>query len=175
MSQPAVTVIVSPREGHFMSERSLLSVLADNELAFDLIYIDIASPPDIAQAIRGLAETRGFTLPRHDDWIAPSLARKQVLGDVKTKYVACVDNDILVERGCLKTLIDCAEETGAGLVCPLYVQTGGGRPATIHMAGGEFTWSDGDKGELIGEHHRLVGAPVAAASALKRAKADYTE
>jgi hypothetical protein len=173
MSQPAVTVIVSPREGHFMSERSLLSVLADDELAFELIYIDIASPPDIAQAIRGLAEAHGFTLHRHDDWIAPSLARKQVLGDVKTKYVACVDNDILVERGCLKTLIDCAEETGAGLVCPLYIQVGGGRAPTIHMAGGESSWSEDH--ELIGERHRLVGAPLAAAADLVRAEADYPE
>ena len=156
-----------------MSEQSLLSVLADDELPFELIYIDIASPPDIAAAIRGHAERIGFTLHRHEGWIPPSLARRQVLGDVKTKYVACVDNDIVVERGCLKTLIDCAEETNAGLVCPLYTQVGGGRAPTIHMAGGEFTWSDDH--ELIGERHRLVGAPIEAAADLVRAPADYPE
>jgi hypothetical protein len=41
------------------------------------------------------------------------------------------------------------------------------------MAGGEFTWSD--EHELIGERHRLVGAPLSAAADLVRAEADYPE
>jgi hypothetical protein len=172
MPEPTVTVVISPREGHFMSVRSLLSVLADASAPFELIYIDIASPPQTAASLRREAQAHGFRLVRHDDWIAPALARKKVLADIETTYVAFIDNDILVEPGCLRTLIDCAEETGAGLVCPLYLQIGGGLAATIHMAGGVFTWADG---ELVAEHHHLAGQPAAVAQTLTRANADYTE
>lgn len=172
MPVPTVTVVISPREGHFMSVQSLHSVLADTSAPFELIYVDIASPPTIAAALRRESETHGFRLVRHDDWIAPALARKMVLADIETPYVAFIDNDILVDPGCLGALIDCAEETGAGLICPLYLQAGGGLGVTIHMAGGVFTWADG---ELVAEHHHLAGQPVGSAETLKRAKADYTE
>src|ERR1700744_2602145 len=119
MSDPLVTVVICPREGHFLTERSLLSVLADDSLPFELIYVDIASPPAIEQAIRAQAAVRPFQVVRHDGWVAPAAARKSAIAGVKTKYVVCLDNDILVDRGCLKKLVACAEETGAGLVCPL--------------------------------------------------------
>ena len=172
MLEPTITVVISPREGHFMSIGSLNSVLADTSAPFDLIYIDIGSPPLIAATLRAEAEARGFRLVRHDDWIAPALARKQVLSDIETTYIAFIDNDILVDPGCLRTLVACAEETGAGLICPLYLQLGGGRPTTIHMAGGVFTWADG---ELVSEHHHLAGEPAEVAQTLTRANADYTE
>lgn len=175
MSEPLVTLVISPRESHFLSERSLLSVLADDSAPYAVIYVDIASPPDVAQAIRAQADARGFKVIRHEAWIAPAAARKQALAEVRTKYAACIDNDVLVEPGCLKTLVDCAEETGAALVCPLYIQAGGGRPPTIHMAGGLFVWEDDEKTRLIGERHRLAAAPVEAADSLARGPADFTE
>ena len=175
MSQPLVTVVISPREGHFMTETSLLSVLADDAIAFDLLYVDIASPPKAAKAIQTHAAARNFKVVRHDDWIAPAAARKAVLPEIKTKYAVFVDNDVLVQPGSLKALVDCAEETGAGLVCPLYVQTGGGRAPTIHMAGGVFVWSDPPDRRLVGEGHRYADEPVDRAAALTREKVDYTE
>jgi glycosyltransferase involved in cell wall biosynthesis len=175
MSEPIVTLVICPREAHFMTVQSLLNILADDAIPFKVIYVDVASPPDIAEAIRRISAARGFKVIRHNAWIAPATARKEAIAEVKTKYVACIDNDVLVEPGCLKTLIDCAEETGAGLVCPLYIQAGGGRPSTIHMAGGVFTWSDDETPELIGERHLLASAPVSVADTLVRSKADFTE
>jgi hypothetical protein len=175
MPEPLVTVVISPREGHALAERSLLSVLADNGAAFDLIYLDIASPPKTAMALRTHAAARHFKLVRHDDWIAPSLARKAVLSDISTKYVAFADNDILVERGCLERLLACAEETGAGMVCPLYVEAGGGRPPRIHMAGGVFYWAEPPERGLIGEGHRHKYEPLESATALAREKVDFPE
>jgi GT2 family glycosyltransferase len=175
MTVSTVTVLISPREGHFMSERSLLSVLADDSVPFELIYIDIASPPEIARTIRAHVEARGFRVRRHEDWIAPALARKQAMAEIRTKYVACIDNDVLIEPGCLRKLVACAEETGAGLVCPLYIQAGGGLPPSIHMAGGSFVWSDDGTRQLIGEAHRLAGASMEVAAAQTRRKVDYTE
>jgi GT2 family glycosyltransferase len=175
MAEPLVTVVISRREGHFLTETSLLSVLADDETPFDLIYLDIASSPQMAAMLAAHAASRGFRLIRHDDWVPPSVARKAVLPQIATKYVAFADNDLVVERGCLAKLVACAEETGAGLVCPLYIQAGGGREPSIHMAGGAFHWAEPPQQGLVRESHRLEQQPLSAAVGLVREKVDFTE
>jgi glycosyltransferase involved in cell wall biosynthesis len=175
MTEPLVTVVISPREGHFMAESSLLSVLADDRIPFDLIYVDFGAPPKVTAALQRHAAERGFRLVQNADWMPPSLARKSVLPEVRTKYVAFADNDIVVEPGCLQALVACAEETGAGLISPLYVQAGGGRTPTIHMAGGIFEWSDAREPRLVGASHRGSGQPLEAAAVLRREQVDFTE
>ncbi len=175
MPEPIVTVVVTPREGHFMAEQSLLSLLADDCIPFELIYVDFAAPPKTEAALQAQAAARNFRLVRREGWMAPSAARKSVLGEVSTKYVVFIDNDTLVERGCLEKLVACAEETGAGLVCPLYLQAGGGQADTIHMAGGQFFWSEPPHRRLIGEAHRLAGESPERVIAMQREKVDYTE
>ncbi len=95
--------------------------------------------------------------------------------EITSKYVAFADNDLVVERGCLAKLIACAEETGAGLVCPLYIEAGGGREPAIHMAGGVFHWADPPERGLERESHRLEKQPIVAAASLPREKVDFTE
>ncbi|MFI4934334.1 MAG: glycosyltransferase [Caulobacterales bacterium] len=175
MGAPLVTVVVTAREGHANTLASLESVLADDAIPFDLVYVDLLSPPPLAAAIATRCARRGGQIIRLDEWMAPAAARKLALPLVKTKYVAFIDNDVTVERGCLEKLVACAEETGAGLVSPLYLQAGGGHPPTIHMAGGIFTWSEDAAGRLLAETHRMHGAPVEAANGLARTKVDYTE
>jgi GT2 family glycosyltransferase len=175
MAQPLVTVVISPREGHFMTETALLSVLADDEAPFELVYLDIASSAKTAKLIEAHAASRGFKVVRHDEWVPPSAARKAVLPEIATKYVAFADNDLVVERGCLAKLVACAEETGAGLVCPLYIEAGGGREPAIHMAGGQFHWAEPPERGLVRESHRLEKQPLAAAAGLAREKVDFTE
>ena len=175
MTEPLVTVVISPREGHWMAESSLMTVLADDLVPFDLIYVDFDAPPKFADALRRHAAERGFRLVVHQDWIEPSAARRALLPEIRTKYVAFADNDIAVERGCLAKLVACAEETGAALVAPLYLQGGEGAPTTIHMAGSEFVWSETAPPVLLSDHHRLTGQPAEAAAELDRAAVDFTE
>jgi len=175
MADPIVTVVISPREGHFLSESSLASVLADDATPFELVYLDIASPPKMQAALEAQAAAHGFRLIRYDDWMAPSRARKAILGEIATPYVAFADNDILVEPGCLAALIACAEETGAGIVCPLYIQAGGGRAPTIHMAGGLFDWAKAPDQGVIDAQHRYYNAPLERAAGLVREKVDFPE
>src|SRR5690242_9912614 len=104
-STKPVTVIVSPREGHVAAVRSLQSVLADGSAAFDLIYIDIGPPAGVAAEIAQICAARGFPIILHETWIAPSAARKAALKRVKTPYVLFVDNDVLLEPGCIGNLI----------------------------------------------------------------------
>ncbi|HEY5106215.1 MAG TPA: glycosyltransferase [Caulobacteraceae bacterium] len=175
MIEPLVTIVISARESHWPAEQSLQTVLADDAAPFALIYLDMLSPPAVAQMIQGYAQAHNFKVIRHDQWIAPATARKLALGQVKTRYVAFVDNDVLVERGCLERLVACAEETGAAVVGPLYLQAGADHPVTIHMAGGELAWTgEGDRA-LISEGHRLLGESIEQAAALTREPVDFLE
>jgi glycosyltransferase involved in cell wall biosynthesis len=175
MAEPLVTVVVTPREGHFMAERSLLSVLADDAIPFELIYADFAAPPRTAAALRRQADERGFRLVEHAEWMPPAAARKALLPEIRTKYVAFADNDILVERGCLERLVACAEETDAGLVCPLYIEAGGGRTPAIHVAGGLFQWSDAPEPLLLAANNRWQHWPLEQAAGAGRERVDFTE
>jgi GT2 family glycosyltransferase len=170
---PLLTVMISPREGHFLTLKSLASVLADDALAFDVVYVDILSPPDVAAAIGAVAAERGFPVIRHDRWIAPAAARKAALSHVKTPYVAFIDNDIFVERGTFKRLVECAEETGAGLVGPIYLQGASAGAMSIHMAGGDLAYDAA--GRITSETHLLADAPLEAARALVRREVDFLE
>jgi len=171
-TRPPFTVVVSPREGHLAAVESLVSVLADDVLPFELIYLDIMSPPDVAAAVRRLCAGRGFEVIRFDDWTPPAAARKLAAQRVRTPYVVFVDNDVIVERSCFARLLACAEETGAGLVGGLYLE-GPPEAPVIHMAGGEIARDEA--GAMLSEHHVYGKAPVAEAGALVRRQVDYME
>jgi GT2 family glycosyltransferase len=169
---PRLTVMVSVRDGHALAAASLRSVLADDAEPFDLIYVDIQSPPGVAKEIAALCASRGGRIVRHDTWIAPSAARKAALKRVRTPYVVFIDNDIMVEPGCFARLVARAEATGAALVGPLYLQGDDGGAASIHMAGGALERS----GEaLLCEVHELANAALDQAAALTATPVDSLE
>jgi GT2 family glycosyltransferase len=171
--EPLLTVVVSTREGHALMVASLKSVLADDALPFDLIYIDIMAPPEAAATVQAIGKARGFPVIRHDAWTPPSAARKAALARVETKYVAFVDNDVFVEPGCFARLVACAEETGAGVVAPLYLQGTSERAVSIHMAGGVLQRDDA--GALIFEEHGETSSDLGQIDALTRGQVDYVE
>lgn len=167
-----LTVVVSPREAHFLAEASLKSILAEDSAPFDLIYLDILSPPATAAAVDQLCGERGFQVIRHNGWIAPSAARKIALSRVATPYVVFIDNDVFVEPGCFARLLACAEETGAGLVGPLYLQ-GSADQREIHMAGGRLARDEA--GAIVADEYVLSTEPEAAADGLQRQQVDFVE
>jgi hypothetical protein len=167
-----LTVVVSPREGHHLAEASFRSVLADDSAPFDLIYLDVLSPPATTAVISALCAERGFQLIRHDAWIAPAAARKNAMTRIATPYVLFIDNDVFVEPGAFGRLLACAEETGAGLVGPLYLQGPADR-REIHMAGGRIVRDEA--GSIVAEHHILAGKPEGSAKRLRRGTVDFIE
>ena len=165
-----LTVVVSPREDHQMAEASLRSVFADDSVPFDLIYLDFL-PPATTAVIDALCAERGFQVIRHDAWIAPAAARKNAMTRVATPYVLFIDNDVFVEPGAFGRLLACAEETGAGLVGPLYLQGSAGQE--IHMAGGRLVRDE--LGSILAEDHILGGQPKRSARRLQRCMVDFIE
>ena len=136
MSEPQVTIIVSPRERFSYTRESLESIYENTQIPFKLIYIDGNSPKKTGEYLQNQAQEKDFKLIRTDYYLTPNRARNIGLAEVDTKYVAFVDNDIIPASGWLKALIDCSEDTEATIVGPLMFQY---LPLheEIHFAGGE--------------------------------------
>lgn len=156
---PAVTIVVVPRERFSYSRSSLESLYANTDVPFRLIYVDGSSPAHIKRYLEKQADEKGFKLIRTKEYLSPNQARNIGLRSADTKYVVFLDNDVEVAPGWLSALVQCAEETGAAIVGPLYCI---GQPLhqVIHMAGGEARVRETDGRRQLHEKHRLCNAQV---------------
>lgn len=159
MTEPQVTLVVVPRERFSYTERSLSSLYENTATLFKLIYVDGNSPKSTKRYLEKQAQEKGFRLIRTEHFLAPNQARNLVLAEVDTKYVVFVDNDVLFTPGWLDQLLDCAESTGAWLVCPLYCE-GNLEDKIIHMAGGLAHFRDRKGKRQFFEQHRLAKKSV---------------
>ena len=158
-----VTVVVSPRESFSYARDSLASILEQTSRPFTLVYVDAGSPRAVKQHLEARAREAGFRLVRTEHYLSPNRARNLGLRYVTTKYVAFIDNDVIVTAGWLAALVQCAEETGATIVSPLICE---GQPlhTILHCAGGECgvreeAQGDGVRRLLIDKIHDQ-GRPV---------------
>ncbi|MEO0377217.1 MAG: glycosyltransferase, partial [Cyanobacteria bacterium P01_A01_bin.17] len=137
MTNPKITIIVSPRERFQFARESLESLYENATLPFELVYIDNNSPEGLRSHLKAQAQSRGFQLIRSEHYLSPNQARNLGLQHVKTPYVVFVDNDVVFAPDWLRNLLNCAEETGATVVGSLVCQY---RPVheTIHCAGGTY-------------------------------------
>ena len=136
MHSPDVTIVVVPRD-HFSDAReSLESIYAHTDMPFDLVYVDGNSPPAVERYLRDQSNARSFRLIRTSHYLSPNTARNLGARDVQTRYIVFMDNDIVVAPDWLKPLVQCAEETDAGIVGPLTFEN---RPLhnRVHFSGGQ--------------------------------------
>jgi len=124
MNLPRVALIVVQRERFSLTQLSLESILRDQSYPFQLIYVDGGSPPAIAQYLQAQAKTHDcMTVIRREHYLRTNKARNLALPLTQTAdYVVFIDNDVVVEPGWLKSLVECAEEENAGIVSPLLLQ-----------------------------------------------------
>ena len=136
MSAPQVTIALVPREQFGTTRRTLETLYQRTTEPFELVCIDGGSPPAVADYLAQAARERQFTLIRSESYLTPNQARNLALPHVRTPYVVFVDNDVLVAEGWLAPLVECAEETGAWVVAPLYFEF---EPECerLHMFGGD--------------------------------------
>jgi GT2 family glycosyltransferase len=142
-----VSVIVNVRERFEYTDESLRSLHETADLDFELVYVDVKSPRKHAEYLREQAEKRNFRLVRVNRYISPNMARNIGVRHATGKYLIFVDNDVIFQPGWMSALVDCAKETDAWAVGPLYMHQDGyhGQPA-VHMAAGDMTFS-GNWGE----------------------------
>jgi GT2 family glycosyltransferase len=135
--QPLVTIVVVPRERFSYSQQSLESIYAEtDDFPFELVYVDGGSSPELKVYLEAQSHKKQFTLIRTEHYLSPNRARNIGIQAAHGKYIVFVDNDVLVKRGWLHKLVECAEDTGATVVgtltcidCPIH--------EVIHNGGGE--------------------------------------
>jgi glycosyl transferase family 2 len=121
--EPSTTIAFVFRERLSSTLPCLEHLLCSTPGPYNLICIDGGAPESISASLRQLASRHGFTLIRSEDYLSPNESRNLALMHVQTRYVAFVDNDVKVCQDWLEPLVRCAEETGAWLVAPLYMQS----------------------------------------------------
>ncbi len=153
MTEPQITLVITQRERFSYTAPSLESLYENTTTPFKLIYVDGNSPTPTKRYLEQQAQAKGFRLIRTEKFLAPNQARNLALSEVDTKYVVFLDNDVLFTSGWLAKLNQCAEETGAWLVGPLYCE---GKPEDqiIHMAGGLAHFRDKQGRRQFFEQHR---------------------
>jgi GT2 family glycosyltransferase len=114
--QPMVTIVVVPRERFSYSQQSLESIYAETDYPFELVYVDGGSSPQLKAYLEAQSREKQFKLIRTEYFLSPNRARNIGIQSANGKYIVFVDNDVLVQKGWLHKLVDCAEETGATVV-----------------------------------------------------------
>ena len=120
MIEPSVTIVMTPWQQFGGTEAALENVYACTQLPFALVYFDNNSPASTKEYLEHQAQRRHFTLIRSKCYVCSNEARNVALQHVHTKYVVFIDNGVRVAPGWLEALVDCAEETGAWVVGPIY-------------------------------------------------------
>jgi GT2 family glycosyltransferase len=172
---PRVTVAVTQRESFHHTFRSLESLFAGTNAAFELVYVDAGSPPWIKARLERSAAARNFRLIRENRFLTPNEARNVALAACTTEYVVFVDNDVLFREQWLERLIACADETGAAVVGPM-VCIGDPPFRRVHIAGGSARVEETDAGRRLHEVHRFVDRPyIEVVSELRREPVEMVE
>ncbi len=174
MTKPQVTIVVVPREQFGKAQASLENIYAATSVPFELVYVDGNSPPPLRRYLAQQAAARGFTLLRTERYLTSNEARNLGLRQVRTRYVAFLDNDVVVQPGWLEALLRCAEETGAWVVGPLMCVDQRGAPV-IHYTGAEIRIVEEMGRRRLHYVPRLPPRPLAEAPSLRRERCDLVK
>ena len=153
-SNPSATIVFVFRERLSPTLACLRHLLRTTPGPHKLICVDGGAPESISASLRELASRHRFTLIRSEDYLSPNESRNLALTHVQTRYVVFVDNDVKVSQDWLDPLVRCAEETGAWLVAPLYMESFKGE-LRVHMFGGTVRVRDEGGRPAYFEKHNL--------------------
>ncbi|MGH9807288.1 MAG: glycosyltransferase family 2 protein, partial [Terriglobia bacterium] len=168
-----VTIVVIRRERHGLTLTALESIRRNTAMLYRLIYVDSGIPSWLRAELLRRAGEWPLEVTEFADAAWPNHLRKRIATVIDTPYVVFVDNDVTVAPGWLESLIACADETGAGIVCPLYM-IGDAGTTKIHMAGGLLIRIEDPGGTLLVEQSLLKDHDLAEAGpGLRRRECDF--
>jgi len=170
-----VSIVITSRERFSHSERSLENLFDQTSVDVPIIYVSAGAPPHIQHYLEQQSNKRPFRLISVTKFMSPNQARNLGLEKVHTKYVVFLDNDTLLTPGWLEALVECAEDTNAAIVAPLYL-IGELEDQIIHMAGGIIEITDSKNERIMIEEHRYADTHLTKLSKpLERKACDYIE
>jgi hypothetical protein len=143
----------------------------------EIVYVSCGASAARVLTLKTELAGRRFKLVEGPKYLSQNAARNlgaRTASPVRD-YLIFIDNDVIVESGWIKALVDCALETGAGIVGPL-IQEGDPAKQIIHMTGGVYREIDTQSGRVAFERH-LNGhrALSSIQSPMVRSSADYVE
>jgi len=172
--RPRVTVIMTGRERNGLALRSVESVLDNTRMPFRFLYADVCSPDWLRARLSQQAKAGALELVRFDEPLWPTQVRHRLVGQVDSAYAVYIDNDVLVAPGWLESMIACADETGAGIVGPVYLWGEDASSDLIHMAGGLLRAERQAAGIVLREGHRFFNRRLGDVT-LKREECGFAE
>jgi glycosyltransferase involved in cell wall biosynthesis len=171
-----ITIVISSRERWRFTPLTVQSILDHTDEAFELWLLDTGIPDDVRASVRSHIEAGRLKIVEAGLGLQPNDARALVVPQLTSRYVVFIDNDVVVSPGWLGRLVACADERGAGIVCPLYLWGEEGRSDIIHMAGGKADFLADEKGLRFTEKHRYLNRKlVEIEDDLKREQVDFGE
>jgi glycosyltransferase involved in cell wall biosynthesis len=155
------TIIISFRERWSLTLESIASIIGNTAGPFQLWLLDTGMPDVLRQAAEARYAGSGLRVIDVPGGLWPNQARGRIAAQIETPYAVFIDNDVLVTPGWLDALVACAEQTGAGIVGPLYLWGPDGGSDLIHMAGGDLAVEQEPGGLVMAESHRHLMKRVA--------------
>ena len=159
-----VTIVVSFRERWRFTPLAIETIIKNTSGNYALWLLDSGMPDEIGRALRPYVEAGKLEIIEVRPGLQPNDVRGQVVSRLMSSFAVFIDNDAIVSSGWLDRMVACAEETGAGIVCPLYLW--GDKPESdlIHMAGGDLSLVPENGGVRMTEHHRHLSRTVSEVS-----------
>jgi GT2 family glycosyltransferase len=171
-----VTIVMTARERHSLTLGAIKSIVANTRPPYRLLYANCDAPAWLQDALAANGPAWNVEVVRFDEPLWPQEARARLADAIATPYTVFIDNDVDVGAGWLDALVTCADETGAGVVGPLYLLGDGVQPALIHMAGGRLVETLLSQGRVLDERHTLANSdPRDVADSLRRERCDFVE
>ncbi|HLJ21906.1 MAG TPA: glycosyltransferase, partial [Stellaceae bacterium] len=173
---PRATIVMTARERHDLALSAVQSVIDNTARPYRFIYVECGSPAWLSQTLARRAAEWGIEVVQAEPGLWPNHIRKRIVPSIDTDYVVFIDNDVAVRPGWLERLVACADETGAGIVGPLYLIGARATGGKIHMAGGRLKAIPASGAVVLEEAHRFINRlPEDVLPELKREPCDYAE
>lgn len=167
-----VAIALVPADRYSVLPKCLDAIYRNTKTPFRVIVVDgNAGPSTRAYLEKAQAEKRNLSVVRVDRILGSAEARNLALQQVKERYVAIVENDLIVCDNWLEPLLSCAQEERAAVVGPLIIDALYNR---IHAAGCLIEETRSKNG--IEFRDKILEVEVVPGSvALSRMRIDYPE
>ncbi|HEY6898916.1 MAG TPA: glycosyltransferase [Rhodocyclaceae bacterium] len=172
---PRVTLVMTLRERHQPTMAAIASLLAETPPPYRLIFAEVQSPPWLHAELAAASREHGFELRRFDQPLWPQQVRAALIDEIDSEYVVFVDNDLAFYPGWLERLVECADQTGAGIVGPMYLWGDDHAAPKVHMSGGDLSFVEEDGARVLEDRHRHYNADPDTAAAEGRRACDFVE
>lgn len=125
MTQPSVTVVISPRDRYSGIIECIENLYHCTPQPFLLKVLDLGYPAQIKRQLRNLLQDKNNAEVIDFGLIIPLDAIRQIRDSINTPYTMLLDNDSNVTAGWLAPLLETAQSSGAAIVNPLTLEKEG--------------------------------------------------